>query len=244
MTDNVKSALRVIEVLKVFAAERTALSQNALIERTCYPQSSMTALLKTLSAHGVLHYNAKSRVYYPTPLVKDLGSWIDDLQPHAPWISDLIRALRQSIGETVALGAQNGPNLMYLRSSESDHAIRYHVRPGEIRPLLESSMGWLLLSRQNSKDIEHVYRRTPLKIRKNVGSLSALNTALEKWRRADHCYLPNIPARAGTVSLFLPISFNGTPTVIGVGGFIDRVEPRKDMILQKMRQLIAQYAQK
>ena len=31
MTENVKSALRVIEILKVFAAERTSLSQHALI---------------------------------------------------------------------------------------------------------------------------------------------------------------------------------------------------------------------
>lgn len=239
--ESVKSAQRVIEMLRVFARYRTPLSQAELLDATHYPQSSMTALLKTLTANGLLHYNSYTRQYFPTMLVKDLGSWIEDPTPEAAWITRLMTELRAFSGETVALGVQNDTIMMYLRSFESDHIVRYNVRAGEQRALLDTSMGWLLLSRMDPRSIEQVYRRSSLESRQNVGPLEDFLVEMKKVRGQDYCYVANIPPKAGTVSMLLPASFNRAPIVIGVGGFIDRMEGRVDEILAEMRRLIELY---
>jgi len=242
--DSVKSAQRVIEVLMIFARFQTPLTQSELLEATKYPQSSMTALLKTLTASGLLHYNGYTRQYFPTMLVKDLGGWIKDPTPEAEWVTKIMTELREYCDETVALGVQNDTIIMYLRSIQSDHIVRYHVRPGEQRSLLDTSMGWLLLSRLDKKQIEQIYRRSSLESRANAGDLEHFMAVMARIREQDHCFVANIPPKAGTVSMLLPARFNGAPLVIGVGGFIDRVEPRKQEFLEKMRELIDRHAPK
>lgn len=240
--DSVKSALRVIEILKVFMRYRSPLSQSALIEATGYPQSSMTALLKTLTTNGLLHYNGRSRLYYPTILVKQLGNWIDDQTSEAPWITALMKNLSDLTRETVALGVRNDTILTYLRAIESDHAVRYHIRTGEQRPLLDSSMGWLLMSRLDPPQIERIYRKSPLHYRQIAGDLDAFQEKLAVISEQDYCYLPNIPSKAGTVSMMLPATFNDSPIVIAVGGFIDRIGPQVPEIITEMRNQISLHA--
>ncbi len=228
----------------VFARHKTPLTQSELLDATQYPQSSMTALLKTLTTSGLLHYNGYTRQYFPTMLVKDLGGWIKDPTPEAEWITRIMSELREYCGETVALGVQNDTIIMYLRSFQSDHIVRYHVRPGEQRSLLDSSMGWILLSRLDKRKIEQIYRRSSFESRSNAGNLDSFLAEMERVREQDHCFISNIPPKAGTVSMLLPARFNGAPLVIGVGGFIDRVEPRKQEFLEKMRELINVHAPK
>lgn len=237
--ETVKSAARVIEVLKVFATHRAPLSQSTLIETTSYPQSSMTALLKTMTASGLLHYNVRTRLYYPTILIKQLGEWIDDRSLEAPWVSSLMKSLSDLTGETVALGVRNDAYLTYLRAIESDHAVRYHIQTGEQRPLLDSSMGWLLLSRLEVMQVEKIYRRSPMECRQAAGDLDSFLARISEIGRQDHCFLPNVPAKAGSVSMMLPATFNESPIVIAVGGFIDRVSPKVDEIIAEMRNQIS-----
>ena len=241
-SESVKSAERVIEILKVFARYQEPLSQASLLDATGYPQSSMTALLKTLTANGLLHYNTRSRLYYPTTVVKQLGSWIDDQTHEAAWITNLMKGLNEFSKETVALGVQNDTILMYLRAIESDHAVRYHIRSGEQRPLLDSSMGWLLLSRMDPGQVEKIYRRSPLDLRQIAGDLDTFQKEMAKIQTQDFCYLPNVPPNAGTISMLLPATFNASPIVIGVGGFIDRIAPRIDEIVGEMRNLVRLHA--
>ncbi|MFT4067660.1 IclR family transcriptional regulator [Paraburkholderia sp.] len=240
--ESVKSAERVIEVLKVFAKFQTPLSQKALVDETGYPQSSLVALLKTMTSNGLLHYNSASRLYYPTTVVKHLGSWIDDQSHEAAWITSLMKALNEFSGETVALAVQNDTILMYIRAIESDHLVRYHVREGEQRPLLDSSMGWLLMSRMDPVQIERIYRRSPLAHRQMAGDLDVFQKSMAEIRGQDYCYLANVPPNAGTVSMMLPATFNDSPIVIGVGGFIERIAPRVDELINEIRNQVNLHA--
>jgi len=240
--ESVKSAERVIEILKTFARFQEPLSQASLLDATGYPQSSMTALLKTLTGNGLLHYNTRNRLYYPTTVVKHLGSWIDDQTHEAAWVTNLMKGLNEFSKETVALGVQNDTILMYLRAIESDHAVRYHVRSGEQRPLLDSSMGWMLLSRMDTGQVEKIYRRSPLNLRQAAGDLDTFQKEMARVRDQDFCYLPNVPPSAGTISMLLPTMFNASPIVIGVGGFIDRIAPRVEDIVEEMRSLVRHHA--
>lgn len=62
----VKSALRVLEILELFDAERRPLRVADIVDRMNVPQSSASMLLKTLVARGYMDFDAASREYCPS----------------------------------------------------------------------------------------------------------------------------------------------------------------------------------
>lgn len=58
---SVKSALRVLEILEVFDAERRPPRVTDIVEPMNLPQSSASMLLKTMVARGYMDFDAASR---------------------------------------------------------------------------------------------------------------------------------------------------------------------------------------
>src|SRR5690349_21704846 len=73
----VKSAGRVLEILEFFDEIRREASEAEIAHKLAYPQSSTSALLKSLTRLGYLDYDAASRTYLPSPRVALLGTWLD-----------------------------------------------------------------------------------------------------------------------------------------------------------------------
>ena len=75
---NVKSAIRVFEVLEFFDEVQRDASLSDIARRLGYPVSSTSMLLQSMVDAGYLVQGEK-RVYRPTPRVTLLGSWV------SPW---------------------------------------------------------------------------------------------------------------------------------------------------------------
>lgn len=104
----VKSALRVLEILELFDAERRPLRVADVVDRMNVPQSSASMLLKTLVARGYMDFDAASREYCPSVRVSFLGAWtVGDLGRREE-ITDAMRELAEDTGETVLLGRRSG----------------------------------------------------------------------------------------------------------------------------------------
>jgi DNA-binding IclR family transcriptional regulator len=243
-TASVKSADRVLMVLEVFAQEKRPLTQKALLDRLNYPQSSTTALLKSLCASGYLNYNISTRSYFPTSRVRLLGGWIDSDIPDNSHIYTIMRQLRDKFGETVAVGVQSDIHLQYLRAIESDFVIRYHIPEGSLRYLTDSSMGWMLLSGLSKAKIETICLRT------NSGrspdqriDVNDFLRQIEPIRSQEYCFVPDrgIPYPAGTIAMFLPTTFNDQRIAIGLGGVMERIAPRKEEIVAEMKRALVRY---
>src|SRR3546814_9656544 len=63
---NVKTALRVIEIIEIFAREAKPLSLSELARHLDAPVSSCLALLRTLTSLGYLYEAGRRQGYYPT----------------------------------------------------------------------------------------------------------------------------------------------------------------------------------
>ena len=142
----VKSAVRVIEILEFFEAERRALKVSEIVEGLRMPQSSVSTLMKTLAAQGYVEFDPETRRYRPAPRLAFLGHWALGGPGNIEQVQNLMRALAEQTEESVLLGGQKGLFMQYLSIIESPHNLRFSLRPGLVRPLHGSGIGIMLLT--------------------------------------------------------------------------------------------------
>jgi DNA-binding IclR family transcriptional regulator len=206
-----------------------------------YPPSSTTYLLKALSASGHLNYNKRFRNYFPTSRIRTIGAWIEGHLPDNTEVTDVMKHLRLRFGETVAIGIQNDLNLQYLKAFESDYPIRYHIREGDQRPLLEAAMGWMIMSALPEHMVESICSRYN-QLQRRYYNFKEVCTRLARVRGDGYCYIDE-PLEAYTstsVAMRLPIQYNSQDMVIGVGGERGRMEPKVMAVLEEMQRTIAE----
>jgi DNA-binding IclR family transcriptional regulator len=243
----VKSAARVLEIFEFFDERKGPLSLKEITLRLGYPQSSTTVLLKSLIVLGYLNYDRKSRTYLPSLKLASIGTWIaDHVVPKGP-VLELMQELRQKTGETVGLAVQNDIYVQYLRVIDSDHLIRFHIPEGSMRLLTHSSFGVLFLSLASNAVADRMIRHINIaepdpKQRQNI---PALLKKIEEIRKAGYCFIPNMPMEGvGTVSMLLPWDMYGRPLAIGVGGYIGRMQPKVQQVVETMRAVLAKHTQR
>jgi DNA-binding IclR family transcriptional regulator len=72
----VKSAARVMAIFECFEDVKRPLTISELVRLMGVPQSSMSALMKSLLAQGFVDYEVRSRAYTPSVRVGLLGNWL------------------------------------------------------------------------------------------------------------------------------------------------------------------------
>ena len=139
---NVKSAVRVIEVLEFFDAVQREASLSEIARALGYPLSSTSMLLHSLVGCGYLSQDAK-RAYRPTPRVKLLGAWLSPLlDPNGP-VSSMMDWVASECQQLVVLAAPEPQQVRYIRVVPATGTVRMHVVPGAVRPLPTSGFGRL-----------------------------------------------------------------------------------------------------
>ncbi|MER8843682.1 IclR family transcriptional regulator [Mesorhizobium australicum] len=237
----VKSADRTLEVFELFSKERRPLSMKEISASLGYPTSSTMYLLKALSSSGYLNYNKRFRNYFPTSRIRTIGAWIEGHLPDNTEVMDVMKHLRLRFGETVAIGIQNDLNLQYLKAFESDYPIRYHIREGGQRPLLEAAMGWMIMSRLSDHVVEGICLRSNQLLHRQAYDFEAMRVRLSKVREVGYCYIDDQsePYFASTVAMHLPVQYNGQDMVIGLGGEKARIATQEKNIIAEMQDAIA-----
>ncbi len=133
---NVKTALRVLEIIETFARERRALSLSELSRLLSVPASSCLALIRTLTSLGYLYETARRQGYYPTGRLLAMAQQIARHDPVLDRVHGTMNELREATGETIVIGKlHEGQRCVYLDVLESPHAIRYIATAGERREL-------------------------------------------------------------------------------------------------------------
>ncbi|BFO53376.1 IclR family transcriptional regulator [Acidovorax sacchari] len=239
----VKSATRVLQVLEHFAQVRAPLPLKHLSETLGYPQSSTTVLLKNLVAMGYLRYDRAERLYFPTPRVAALGDWISQALFGQGRVFGLMHDLHGATGETVSIAMLNDIYVQYIRVIQSTHAIRFHTDEGSLRPLTRSAVGWLLLTDRTDAEVEKLLRRANIAVPRTEDRVPLETIAAEvadaRLRRT--LYLENLPLVGGaTIGVVLPWRVQERLVVLGMGGTIERMRPRRARYTAMMRQLAHQ----
>jgi DNA-binding IclR family transcriptional regulator len=240
---SVKSAVRVLEVLGYFKKSQNPQSLREISLGLGYPQSSATVLLKNLTQLGYLSYDRATRLYFPTLQVTALGDWISHALFGQGEVFEIMQDLHSATGETVSIALQNDVYIQYIRVIQSSHALRFVTEEGSMRPLTQSATGWLLMAAHSDTEVERLVRRANIatesfQMRQPIDVMMhrVKNAREQAWATAE-----NIPLIGGaTICVTLPITAQGRAVVLGMGGTIERIVPKKAEYLSLMLRLAAQ----
>jgi DNA-binding IclR family transcriptional regulator len=235
----VKSAMRVLQILDFFKRFRQPRAMSEIAAALQYPQSSTTVLLKTLVSMGYLNFDRRERLYFPTVKVTALGDWVPRALFGSGKVFEAMRDVHAATGETVSLNTKNDVYLQYVQVMQSVHALRFHVNEGELRPLTQSAVGWLLMSTMNDDLIDNIIRRANIAtedVSKRV-KLPDMMERIRKIRAQGYASVENVPfTGGGTICVLLPVANREQPVTLGLGGAVDRIRQNHDRYLAVLQQ--------
>ncbi|MFH2016245.1 MAG: helix-turn-helix domain-containing protein [Pseudomonadota bacterium] len=241
LTSQVKSATRAIEILEYFKTVRQPRSMSEIALALGYPQSSSTVLLKTLVTLGYLNYDRRGRLYFPTPKVTSLGDWIPRALFGNSRVLEAMHDVHAATGETVSIGTKNDVYLQYVQIIQSIHALRFHVDEGTLRPLTQSAVGWTLMSTLPDDKIDNIVRRANIATEKASDRVKVpdMMAKVREIREKGYCSAENVPfLGGGTICVLLPITIQGQPVVLGLGGAAERIRANHDRYLATLRRAV------
>jgi IclR family transcriptional regulator, KDG regulon repressor len=132
-----QSVERALEILKAFTPNNQAMGTVEVSEKVGLHRSTVTRLLQTLTHHGFLQQNSKSKKYSLGRAASEIGravtqfldsNLISIAQPY-------IDALRDSIGEGVALEVFSGNSTVLAYSARGPCLVQVSFRIGERLPV-------------------------------------------------------------------------------------------------------------
>jgi DNA-binding IclR family transcriptional regulator len=247
----VKSAVRALEVLEQFGELRQPLRLKDIARNLRYPTSSTAALLKSLADCGYLTFDRNSRQYYPTSKLPDLGSRLASATLEDGSLMDTMHTLQQSTGELIVVGTPNDIFIDYIKSLRSTQPIQLYTPAGTRRLMIQSGMGWLLLSRMERMNTLRIYQRTIVagELRPSDFSERQLVDRLQKLRDSDYVFTRSsdyvkTTAHIGgaMIAMLVPTPPGHRSLVLGVGGPADRLSKNREDIVKQMRSEIERLA--
>jgi DNA-binding IclR family transcriptional regulator len=242
----IKSAKRVLELFDFFAECRRPLAVTDVVRGLDYPQSSASALLKSLTKLGYLDYNRYTRLYMPTLRVSLFGGWVtDEFYSHVN-LSHLIDELHQrSGGKTVMLGMQNDIYVQYIHMVQSlSPEIPWYIKPGSLRPLGRSAVGRMLLSRKTDVEVQQLVWRinaeeADVSMRMNVHDLLK---ELDLIRARGYAYTEGtVNPLSGGIAVELPTPPSQPPMALGIGAAIETLRSEREHLLELLHETLQPY---
>jgi DNA-binding IclR family transcriptional regulator len=237
----VKSAGRVIQIFEFFDTHRREANMIEVAAALGYPQSSASALLRSLVALGYLHYDTRRRTYRPTERVALLGSWVSPPLFRDGRLLRLMEDLRRRTGLSVVLIARNGLHAQIYKILQGNGPAKTALRGGQLDAIAASGMGEALLSTYPDAEFRKIGHRINAEATSaaQVVNVAELLQSLRGIRALGFLYTePAAEAPLGLVAVRLPAGLADRPLAIAMAGPIDVVKPRRQMLADLMRETI------
>ncbi len=216
----VKSALRVLELLEFFDDMQRELTVMDVVRNLGYPQSSTTELLQTLVSAGFLSFNPNGRTYRPTVRVALLGrSRNSEILLAGPTLR-LMERLSELTGETIMLATRNGQFAQYIDIIQATIPKRVHTALGNVRPLARSGTGYALLSTLTDEEVVRIVMRHNAYAAddaQKVGQREVLDIVVQVRARGYAVTRDLVSSGAAVIAAPLPSQDPGPAMVIGIG---------------------------
>lgn len=216
--ESVKSAQRVLEILEFFDDYRSEATVVQIADSLGYPQSSTSALLKSLVNLGYLHHNPITRTFISSPRVALLGAWIGDSFAREGDLVQLMRNLNDETGEAVVLITRNGLHAQYIHVVQSKNPDARWIGTGHLRSLASSGSGLAILSTMSDRDVTRLVMRINSEVssREEIVNIRDLLAKLVEVRRVGYAVAVANNANCGLVASPLPSSGSRDQLMIGI----------------------------
>jgi DNA-binding IclR family transcriptional regulator len=237
-TNVVKSVARTLEILEFFDEVRKPVNVITVSTALGYPQSSTSALLRSMVAMGYLKFDRVQRTYLPTDRVPLLGSWLNPPLFAEGSLPRLIQSVVERSGQLVLLGARNGDYAQYIQVLDPNHAVDHHIRLGTKRPLATSGVGKALLSALDEKEVKRLFHRInayrpegtePINISDLLSSLA------EVRRKGYFVSTDQVVQGSGLIAMLMPTECTDRPLALGIGAPTATILAREEELVAIMR---------
>lgn len=235
----VKSVARTLEILEFFDEVRQPMNVITVSLALGYPQSSTSALLRSMVAMGYLRFDRDKRTYMPTDRVPLLGSWLNPTLFAEASLLRLLNAIVERSGQLVLLAARNGDHAQYIQVMDPNQAVDHHIRLGTKRPLATSGVGKSLLSAHDDNEVRRIFHRInayreegeePIKIPELLTSLA------EVRRKGYFVSIDQVVQGSGLIAMLMPSECTDRPLAIGIGAPSATILSREEELVQIMRE--------
>jgi DNA-binding IclR family transcriptional regulator len=240
----VKSAGRVLQILEFFDDVRREVNVIEMCTVLGYPQSSTSALLRSLVLLGVLNYNRVTRLYSPTIRMALLGSWVSERLFGSGQLLRMTEAINRRTGQAVLVATRNGRFAKYIHVVQATKLARLHITLGTERPLAASGTGYAILSTYPDAEVRKIVHaiNAYTTAREEVISIADLLPILARIRKRGYSYVPNlVTSGGGVIAIPLPTIDQTQPLVVGVGGVADVLTEHEREIVAIMREEMRTY---
>lgn len=243
----VKSVARTCQTLVYFDEVRRPLSVVEVAKELGYPQSSTSALLKSLVKLGFLSHDAGRKSYFPTERVPLLGSWMNPDLFGEGTIHRLLRAISERTQHVVVLATKNGDEAEYLQVIRPKKSSIHHISLGTRRPLGNSGVGRVLLSRFSDDEVSSLLRkinayRAPDQPAVDVKAFVA--SLAETRAKGYYLSTDQVVQGSGLISMPFPNHLSSRLFAVGVGAPTDVILRSEKKIVGIMREEIVQKLRK
>jgi DNA-binding IclR family transcriptional regulator len=227
----VKSAGRVLEILEFFDDLQRQSTVMEIADALGYPQSSTSALLRSLVSLGYLNFDPFARTYVTSSRVALLGNWVNSQFFAEGAIISMMKELNEQTGDTITLAVRNGLHIQYIHVIQATSPARLHLTLGTVRPLAASGAGLALLSTMTDNEVTRLIMRINadaddgaplLKVREILDQLAVI-------RRRGYSFTCDMVTRGGGIIAAPLPRQNGQPRmVVGVGGISEVMRQREE----------------
>ena len=237
-----KSSFRTMALFEFFADAQRPASIGEIADNLNMPQSSASALTKSLQDSGYLERDPVTRAFYPTLRLSFLGDWLLKKAGLPEGFADNLARLSHETGETVFLAMRNGIYSQYIYTHHRPGPVREHVETGSVRPLVCSATGYSMLTGDTDDDIGKLVRRTKHEV-DNAFWRESADEAVSGVRtsRARGYAIAVGPSYQSTGGIAVPLPSRGVRRhlCIGVGGPAEMIREREAEIAPILRGFVA-----
>jgi len=241
----VKSAARVMAIFECFEDVKRPLTISELVRLMGVPQSSMSALMKSLLAQGFVDYDTRSRTYTPSVRVGLLGSWLMGGHQNHDNLLGMMQELNAATGDTVVLGVLNGVETQYIHVVNSYQRLRFHLRPGMLRPMFRTSLGLVLASLRDDAEIGRMVRRVNTEAERSEDLIQEADVMgrVREAREQGYLITSNLATPgAGVVGTLLRNGPSNRPLAIGIGAPNPRIVSGREVLVDALMSAVDRYA--
>jgi DNA-binding IclR family transcriptional regulator len=165
MSETVRSAARVLDMLEFFAGVREGVSLARVASAFSMPKSSALGLLRTLCSRGYVLRDAQG-LYSLNEVFRTQGfGWGgNQLVRLMAMAQPMLEKLSSQLGESTSLGmlTEDGQIRMLLQSL-STQPVRYEASMGKFNPVHCTAMGRILLASATRAERDAILQRHPRK---------------------------------------------------------------------------------
>ena len=236
----VKSASRVMAILECFEDAKRPLRISELVRLVGIPQSSMSTLMKTLHVQGFIDYDAEARTYLPSIRIALLGNWMMEGVGTSHTLLAIMRDLNAATGDTVMLGTLLGVQTQYIHVVNSAQRLRFHLRPGMMRPTFRTAIGLVLASLRSDDDIGLMVRR----VNTETDRPEDMVHPGEVYREKGVLVTSNLATPgAGVVAAVLNGGSSARPMALGIGAPVPRLVSGREFLVESLAGAVHRYAE-